>query len=161
MLKYTDDYIDPSSLVKEESTDGRLWAKSFMDQIKEGYFTKDEIDEGLMISWFANAIVTAEDKINRVNRANTKHIKKKQKEKYITENIIKELFWLCGNRTNGKPYEMVMNIDNNKNEWDQGKVHRWIGYAQCLLVAEGAVTLDNLKLSIKRINNTAKELYDN
>ena len=62
MIKYTDKYIDPSDLIKEQCTDAQLWAKSFIDQINRGYFKKTDIDEGLMIAWFANAIVIAEDK---------------------------------------------------------------------------------------------------
>lgn len=62
---YSIELIDPSRLVGEGITDAQLWAKSFMGQIDAGHFSKEDIDEGLMISWFANAIVTAEDNFAR------------------------------------------------------------------------------------------------
>lgn len=37
------------------TTDARVWAKEFMLLFGE---TKENIDEGLMIAWFANAIET-------------------------------------------------------------------------------------------------------
>ena len=48
-------------------------------------------------------------------------------------------------RENSKAWEMLMTVYNNASEWDTGKSHRWIGYAQCLLVAEGAVTLEEMR----------------
>jgi len=63
-INYSDkkNMIDPVDLVKQQITDGHLWAKSFMDTLNAGHFTKDDIDESLMIAWFCNAIVTAQDK---------------------------------------------------------------------------------------------------
>ena len=58
-----DEYIDPIDLVKTRSTDARLWSKSFMDKIKQGYFSHEDIDKALMASWLASAIGTTEDKI--------------------------------------------------------------------------------------------------
>jgi hypothetical protein len=70
LLAYEDEYIDPSDLVKQQCTDAQLWAKSFMDTKKKMNWTEEDIDEGLMISWFANAIVVAEDKIHHdINEA--------------------------------------------------------------------------------------------
>ena len=40
-------------------TDGQLWAKEFMKKFEE---KKEEIDEELMRSWFANAIMAGHDK---------------------------------------------------------------------------------------------------
>ena len=56
-----EEFEDPSELIKTQSTDAHRWARSFMSMIEQGHFTKEEIDEGLMISWFANAIETAKD----------------------------------------------------------------------------------------------------
>ncbi len=63
-ITYEDEYIDPSDLVKQQCTEGQLWAKSFMDTKKKMNWKDEDIDEGLMIAWFANAIVVAEDKIH-------------------------------------------------------------------------------------------------
>jgi len=52
---------DPSELLKTQDTDAQHWAQSFMSRIEQGFFTKEEIDESLMISWFANAIENAKD----------------------------------------------------------------------------------------------------
>lgn len=41
------------------STDAQLWAKEFMKLFEE---KKESIDEGLMISWFANAIMAGHDR---------------------------------------------------------------------------------------------------
>lgn len=51
-----EEWLDPDKLIGSQSTDAYRWAQSFMDRINKGYFTKEEIDEGLMISWFANVI---------------------------------------------------------------------------------------------------------
>jgi hypothetical protein len=46
-------------LIENRDTDAKHWAEEFMSVI-DG-MTKDEIDEGLMIAWFASAIETAKD----------------------------------------------------------------------------------------------------
>lgn len=56
-----EEFEDPSELIKTQSTDAYRWARSFMSMIEQGHFTKEDIDEGLMISWFANAIETTKD----------------------------------------------------------------------------------------------------
>lgn len=56
-----EEWLDPDELIKKQSTDAYRWAQSFMSMISKGYFTKEEIDEGLMIGWFANAIEIAKD----------------------------------------------------------------------------------------------------
>lgn len=56
-----EEFEDPSELIKAQSTDAYRWARSFMSRIEQGYFAKEDIDEGLMISWFANAIEIAKD----------------------------------------------------------------------------------------------------
>lgn len=59
--------IDPATLVGNRITDAQQWAKSFIQRIKLGFFSKDDIDESLMIGWFANAIETAKDSVVSVN----------------------------------------------------------------------------------------------
>ena len=56
-----EEWLDPEELVKKQSTDAHRWAQSFMSMISKRHFTKEEIDEGLMIAWFANAIETTKD----------------------------------------------------------------------------------------------------
>lgn len=54
------------------------------------------------------------------------------------------------NRKDSKAAEMLLNIENNIADWSCGKVNRWLGYAQCLLVAEGATTIDELRDIMRR-----------
>ena len=56
--------IDPIELVKCQSTNARLWAKSFMDTIDANNWDIKDIDEGLMLSWFATVIETTKDRIH-------------------------------------------------------------------------------------------------
>ena len=63
-LGFYDKYIDPSNLIANQETEGEKWANSFMAQVAYGNFGSEDIDEGLMIAWFANAIVVAQDKIH-------------------------------------------------------------------------------------------------
>lgn len=44
-----------ASLRLQNTTDGQIWAQEFMRLFGD---RRDEIDEGLMIGWFANAIET-------------------------------------------------------------------------------------------------------
>ena len=52
--------IDPLDLVKSQSRSAALWARSFMNG-----FCNDlsKIDEGLMLGWFANAMMAMHDSI--------------------------------------------------------------------------------------------------
>jgi hypothetical protein len=83
------------------------------------------------------------------------------KEDFLATEIVKSTMTYSRKRQNSKANEMLQTVYNMIGEWDQGKIHRWIGYAQCLLVADGSVTLDTLKQEIKDINNLVKEMYDN
>lgn len=56
-----EEFEDPSELIKDQSTDAYRWARSFISMIEQGHFTREEIDEDLMITWFANAIETTKD----------------------------------------------------------------------------------------------------
>ena len=51
--------MDVKDLVGSRCTDAKQWAEEFMSVI-DG-MSKSEIDEGLMIAWFASAIETAKD----------------------------------------------------------------------------------------------------
>ena len=67
--------------------------------------------------------------------------KTEQKQTELFADTLKHLT----NRENSKAYEMLTTVANNANTWDTGKAHRWIGYAQCLLIAEGAITLETMR----------------
>jgi hypothetical protein len=58
-------------------------------------------------------------------------------------------------RERSKAWEMLIVARNNLGHWDDSKIGRWIGYAQCLLVAEGATTIDELRDEIRRIVNAS------
>lgn len=45
------------------------WARSFIKTMHRNKWSLDDIDEGLMIAWFANAIETAKDIKDRKTRA--------------------------------------------------------------------------------------------
>jgi hypothetical protein len=72
-----------------------------------------------------------------------------QKQHKETELIAEYTKFLC--RKGSKAEEMMQNVLNNVDEWDIGKSNRWIGYAQCLLVAEGKITIDELRDNIRKI----------
>ena len=57
-------------------------------------------------------------------------------------------------RPNSKSREMFQTVMNGEYEWNESKANRWIGYAQCLLVAEGVVTIDRLR---RVVNSCIKE----
>jgi hypothetical protein len=54
-------------------------------------------------------------------------------------------------RRNSKAWEMMVTANRHFDEWSNSRISRWIGYAQCLLVAEGAITLDKLKDDAREI----------
>ena len=74
------------------------------------------------------------------------------KEQEQTELFALELMPLV--REFSKASEMLQIVYNNADTWDIGKSHRWIGYAQCLLVAEGAITLEDMR-------DITREFYKN
>ena len=59
--------LDPFDLIKAQSTDAKLWAKSFIDAMDENDWQLYDIDEGLMTSWFATVIETTKDRIHNDN----------------------------------------------------------------------------------------------
>jgi len=44
-----------------QTDDALIWAKDFMSTMKENNWSIEDIDEGLMIGWFANAIEVSTD----------------------------------------------------------------------------------------------------
>ena len=46
-----------------ETMDARIWTKEFMKLVKNA----DQIDEGTLLGWFSNAIMTGFDHANRRN----------------------------------------------------------------------------------------------
>ena len=72
------------------------------------------------------------------------------KEKIETAAIL-EYTMSISNRKDGKANEMLQTVKNLENVWSVGKMNRWIGYAQCLLVAEGATTIDKLREDIREL----------
>ena len=51
---------DPTELLKQQCTDAQEWAKAFIYTVQSKEL---QIDEGLMISWFAAAIENAKDSV--------------------------------------------------------------------------------------------------
>jgi hypothetical protein len=67
------------------------------------------------------------------------------------ENVKIVEYTLSKTRKNSKAWEMMVTTRNNINEWSNSKIGRWVGYAQCLLVAEGVTTIDTLREDIRTI----------
>jgi len=61
MSSYMSDY-DRSI---HNNPDAQAWAKFFMKTVKEQGWSIEHIDEGLMIGWFANAMMAMHDHIKR------------------------------------------------------------------------------------------------
>jgi len=81
-----------------------------------------------------------------------------KRDKFIIEETVKMMLLYA--RENSKPWEMLMAVNNNVkgSDWDVGKLNRWIGYAQCLLVAGGAITLDETIRIGREIAKAAEEI---
>jgi len=61
MSKYLSDY-DKSI---HSNPDAQAWAKFFMKTVKEQGWNIEHIDEGLMVGWFANAMMAMHDHVKR------------------------------------------------------------------------------------------------
>ncbi len=61
-----------------------------------------------------------------------------------------------------KADRMITQVIENIDDWPIGKMNRWVGYAQCLLVAEGRTTIDELRDGIRKIlaESETKENYE-
>ncbi len=59
-----DEIKEPVDLVKTQCTDAREWARQFIDTVNVQGWTLEDIDEGLMLAWFASAIETTKDSIH-------------------------------------------------------------------------------------------------
>lgn len=73
------------------------------------------------------------------------------KEVNDTKNIA--LYCMNLSSEGSKASDMFIEVLENVKDWDIGKSNRWLGYAQCLLVAEGATTIDELRVAIRKIIN--------
>ena len=51
--------MDGPTMVQECGADGMMWAEAFCQIKKAQGWSTDDIDEGVMVAWFANAIETA------------------------------------------------------------------------------------------------------
>ena len=82
-----------------------------------------------------------------------------KKDKFIVEELVKTL--LPHTRKNSKSWEMLITVDNHAftKDWPARKLNRWIGYAQCLIVAEGGLTLDEVIEKTRAIEKIAQEKY--
>lgn len=71
--------INAEDLVKNQDIDASHWAAAFMQ-----IFGSDlrQIDEGLMISWFANSIMVTHDKISNEKDAAVEQLKKENERLY-------------------------------------------------------------------------------
>ncbi len=56
-----------------------------------------------------------------------------------------------------KADHMISQVIENYLDWPIGKSNRWIGYAQCLLVAEGKTTIDELRDETREILKNIKD----
>ena len=54
-------------------------------------------------------------------------------------------------RVGSKEREMLEKVEANINEWDIAKKNRWIGYAQCLMISTGTISLEELKSVVRNI----------
>ena len=67
-----------------------------------------------------------------------------EEEKEDTVEIVMYMLTVS-RREHSKANEMLNTVFQNMSTWSISKLNRWIGYAQCLLVAEGATTIDKLR----------------
>ena len=80
------------------------------------------------------------------------------KDKFITGQIAEDMTFTA--RKNSKAWEMFKAVADNVDSWPTGKLNRWIGYGQCLLVAEGEITLDECIRKTREITNAADDKFD-
>lgn len=59
----TENDTSSKSTIPDESTDASLWAKSFIEHKNRNNWSLEDIDESLMIGWFANAMMAMRDSI--------------------------------------------------------------------------------------------------
>jgi hypothetical protein len=48
----------------QQSTDASVWAKAFMEHKERNEWNLEDIDEGLMLAWFAYAMIAMHDSIS-------------------------------------------------------------------------------------------------
>jgi hypothetical protein len=80
-------------------------------------------------------------------------------DKYVIDKITTELLPFAIKES--KAYHLLFTVQNDlqhDKRFTVRKANRWIGYAQCLLVAEGSLTLDDIITNTRRIEESALEL---
>ncbi len=86
--------------------------------------------------------------------------KDKDKDKEYTDTLaiakLTESFATVGSKAD----RMMTSVISQYQDWPISKSNRWIGYAQCLLVAEGKTTIDELRDRTKEILENVKENYE-
>jgi len=67
-------YVEPEpdyDMSIHSNPDASDWAKFFMECKERNEWTLEQIDEGLMISWFANAMMAMHDYVERKHEQST------------------------------------------------------------------------------------------
>jgi hypothetical protein len=92
---------------------------------------------------------------------------KKQKEKlmlsdedkFVVDELVKLL--ILHVRENSKSWEMLKIVDNHSHsrDWPARKLNRWIGYAQCLIIAEGGLSLEDVIRKTREVESAAREIF--
>jgi len=66
-----------------------------------------------------------------------------RKERKDTLKIAEATLWKSPEKSDSQ--RILKSVITNYNKWSLSKLNRWVGYAQCQLVNEGVVTLNELK----------------
>ena len=113
------DFIDPDKLLADQETDAAKWATSFIQTVRKYNPT---VDEGLMLGWFANAIMCQRDKLTNEHDLKIK-ILKEALEKYA-----RPLNWVMSEseegdftETSSDDQEYVFHSDDNVKTITGGK----------------------------------------
>ena len=64
----------------QQSTNARKWAEAFIEHKHRNSWTAEDIDEGLMLGWFANAMMVRHDRVKSDTRKATLEELKKEIE---------------------------------------------------------------------------------
>jgi len=85
----------------------------------------------------------------------------KKKKKQLADTLaILDYSLSISDRHCSKANELLITLYNNKSIWDIAKMNRWIGYAHCLLVAEGSTTIKRLREDIRELLGNENKLED-
>jgi len=82
------------------------------------------------------------------------------KEEYILEETIKDL--ITRTREGCKAWELLKAAENNivSKGWSIPKIGMVVGYAQCLMVAGGTITLDEVYRIIRMVEDSLDDVYN-